>query len=86
MYFILYTNPYFQKPPEPEKKALDKELEKKDVIEVRAPVKGPQLARPPFETPLVTIEARIADFLKDLVQKTEQKVVTADDGYDVILI
>ncbi|XP_026315449.1 cysteine and histidine-rich domain-containing protein [Hyposmocoma kahamanoa] len=68
------------KPPEPEKKALDKELETKEIIEVRAPITGPQLIRPPFESPLVTLEARIADSLRDLVQKTEQKVATVDDG------
>lgn len=84
LYFIQPLNPYFQKPPEPEKKALDKELEKKEVIEVRAPITGPQLIRPPFDNPLVTLNARIADSLKELVQKTEQKVATVDDGYDIL--
>ncbi|KAG6438551.1 cysteine and histidine-rich domain-containing protein [Manduca sexta] len=68
------------KPPEPEKKSLDKELDKKEVIEVRAPLVGPQLARPPFDSPLVQLECRIADSLKEAVQKSVQKVTTADDG------
>ncbi|CAK1600934.1 unnamed protein product [Parnassius mnemosyne] len=68
------------KPPEPEKKVLDKELDKKEVIEVRAPVVGPQLPRPPFDTPLVTLEARIADSLKNTVQKSNQKAVADPDG------
>ncbi|XP_063619241.1 cysteine and histidine-rich domain-containing protein morgana [Cydia splendana] len=68
------------KPPEPEKKALDKELEKKDVIEVRAPIVGPQLTRPPFDTPMVALEAHIADSLKQLVQNSQKPVAAADDG------
>ncbi|KAL0880961.1 hypothetical protein ABMA27_002121 [Loxostege sticticalis] len=68
------------KPPEPEKKGLDKELEKKEVIEVRAPVTGPQLPRPPFESPMITLEARVADALKESVQKTAQKAVACEDG------
>ncbi|KAJ0175486.1 hypothetical protein K1T71_008645 [Dendrolimus kikuchii] len=68
------------KPVEPEKKSLDKELDKKDVIEVRAPMVGPQLVRPPFETPLVQLQARIADSLKDNVQKTAQKTAEAVDS------
>uniref|UniRef100_A0A1E1W2V2 CS domain-containing protein n=1 Tax=Pectinophora gossypiella TaxID=13191 RepID=A0A1E1W2V2_PECGO len=67
------------KPPEPEKKQLDKELDKKEVIEVRAPV-APKLPRPPFDSPLTTLECRIADSLKELVQNTPQKATTADDG------
>ncbi|XP_013187135.1 cysteine and histidine-rich domain-containing protein morgana [Amyelois transitella] len=67
------------KPPEPEKKALDKDLQEKEVIVVRAPV-APQLPRPPFESPLVELDARIADSLKEMVQKTKQKEASADDG------
>ncbi|XP_072938913.1 cysteine and histidine-rich domain-containing protein morgana [Epargyreus clarus] len=68
------------KPPEPEKKALDKELDKKEVIVVRAPVTGPQLPRPPFESPLTQLEARIADSLKQVVQNSTQKVTKADES------
>ncbi|CAH2076584.1 unnamed protein product, partial [Iphiclides podalirius] len=68
------------KPPEPEKKQLDKELDKKAVIEVRAPILGPQLPRPPFDSPLVTVEAHIADSLKNVVQLTPQKSVADSDG------
>lgn len=80
--FYRTCNFHFQKPPEPEKKALDKELQKKEIIEVRAPVTGPQLIRPPFETPFVTLEVRIADSLKEHGQKTGQRVATVDDGYN----
>ncbi|KPI92791.1 PREDICTED: cysteine and histidine-rich domain-containing protein [Papilio xuthus] len=68
------------KPPEPEKKVLDKELEKKEVIEVRAPVLGPQLPRPSFETPLVTLKPQIAESLKNMIQQTAQKSVVESDG------
>ncbi|XP_041988449.1 cysteine and histidine-rich domain-containing protein [Aricia agestis] len=68
------------KPPEPEKKALDKELDKKEVIEVRAPIVGPQLVRPPFDTPLVTLEARIADSLKDIVNKSAQQTAKSSES------
>ncbi|CAG4985998.1 unnamed protein product [Colias eurytheme] len=75
--YSLHSN---TKPPEPEKKVLDKELEKKEVIEVRAPIVGPQLPRPPFETPVVTLEAKVADSLKQTVLKTTQQAATTDDG------
>ncbi|XP_023937110.2 cysteine and histidine-rich domain-containing protein morgana [Bicyclus anynana] len=65
------------KPPEPEKKVLDNELEKKEVIEVRAPIVGPQLTRPPFESPMTTIEPRIADALKANLQKATQQAAAA---------
>ncbi|KAL4716399.1 hypothetical protein ACJJTC_006761 [Scirpophaga incertulas] len=68
------------KPPEPEKKGLDKELEKKEVIEIRALVTGPQLPRPPFESPLTKLEARIADSLKEVVQKISQSVPASKNG------
>ncbi|XP_032515366.2 cysteine and histidine-rich domain-containing protein morgana [Danaus plexippus] len=68
------------KPPEPEKKSLDKELEKKEVIEVRAPLVGPKLDRPPFETQLVTLEPRIADALKEAVYKAKENVAAPNDG------
>ncbi|KAF9809184.1 hypothetical protein SFRURICE_020468 [Spodoptera frugiperda] len=68
------------KPPEPEKKALDKDLDKKEVIEVRAPVVGPQLPRPPFDTPLVTLKPTVAEALKQAVQNTSQPTAAADDG------
>ncbi|CAH2108378.1 unnamed protein product [Euphydryas editha] len=68
------------KPPEPEKKALDKELEKKEVIEVRAPVVGPQLPRPPFESPLVQLEPRIAESLKEIVHKSTEQATSSSDG------
>lgn len=74
-----------QKPPEPEKKALDKELDKKEVIVVRAPVTGPQLPRPPFESPLTLLEARIADSLKQVVQNAAQKVAKSDERYAIFL-
>ncbi|XP_026500828.2 cysteine and histidine-rich domain-containing protein morgana [Vanessa tameamea] len=73
------------KPPEPEKKALDKELEKKEVIEVRAPVVGPQLPRPPFDSPLVTLEPRIAESLKEIVHKSTQQAATSSDGNTVAI-
>lgn len=68
------------KPVEPVKKGLDKELEKKDIIEVRAPVAGPQLQRPPFETPLVLLETHIAESLKQSQPNTEQKTPVSEDG------
>ncbi|CAG9785635.1 unnamed protein product [Diatraea saccharalis] len=68
------------KPPEPEKKGLDKELQEKEVIEVRAPVVGPQLTRPPFDSPLVTLNASIADSLKDITRKATEKTAVSDDG------
>ncbi|CAG9119377.1 unnamed protein product [Plutella xylostella] len=68
------------KPPEPEKKALDKELESKEVIVVRAPVTGPQLPRPAFESPMKQLEARISDSLKQMVQGTTEKAVASDNG------
>ncbi|XP_059046312.1 cysteine and histidine-rich domain-containing protein morgana [Achroia grisella] len=68
------------KPPEPEKKGLDKNLEQKEVIEIRAPIQTPQIPRPPFETPLVQLKPQIADSLKAEVQKTVQKVTLASDG------
>ncbi|XP_050346677.1 cysteine and histidine-rich domain-containing protein morgana [Nymphalis io] len=73
------------KPPEPEKKALDKELEKKEVIEVRAPVAGPQLPRPPFDSPLVTLQPRIAESLKEIVHKSSQEAETSSDGNTVAI-
>lgn len=69
---------FLQKPPEPEKKSLDKELEKKAVIEVRAPVVGPQLPRPPFESPMVSMEPHIADSLKELAKTFSQKAAKVD--------
>lgn len=74
---------FLQKPPEPEKKAMDKELDKKEVIEVRAPVVGPQLTRPPFESPLTTLEPRIADSLKENLQKVTKQAVAQSEGYVV---
>ncbi|XP_039751632.1 cysteine and histidine-rich domain-containing protein [Pararge aegeria] len=74
------------KPPEPEKKVLDSELEKKEVIEVRAPIIGPQLTRPPFESPTVTLEACIADSLKENLQKASQPAVAASDGNQLVKI
>lgn len=71
------------KPPEPEKNALDKELEKKEVIEVRAPVVGSQLPRPPFESPLVQLEPRIAESFKEIVHKSTEQVVSSSDGGSV---
>lgn len=71
------------KPPEPEKNALDKELEKKEVIEVRAPVVGPQLPRPPFESPLVQLEPRIAESFKEIVHKSTEQVASSSDGGSV---
>ncbi|KAF9414380.1 hypothetical protein HW555_007694 [Spodoptera exigua] len=68
------------KPPEPEKKALDKDLDKKEVIEIRAPVVGPQLPRPPFDTPLVTLKPTVAEALKQAVQNTSQPTASTDDG------
>lgn len=70
----------FKKPPEPEKNALDKELEKKEVIEVRVPVVGPQLPRPPFESPLVQLEPRIAESLKEIVHKSTEQAASSSDG------
>lgn len=55
-------------------------MNKKEVIQVRAPVVAPQLPRPPFESPLVQLEAQIADSLKELVKKTVQKAATVEDG------
>lgn len=68
------------KPIEPEKKALDKELEKKEVIEIRAPIVGPQLVRPPFETPMVQLQARIADSLRNIVHKSSLKTTGDADS------
>lgn len=72
------------KPPEPEKKALDKELENKEVIEVRAPITGPQLARPPFGTSLVTLKPTIAESLKQAILNISQNVTANDDGHITI--
>ncbi|XP_045768305.1 cysteine and histidine-rich domain-containing protein morgana [Maniola jurtina] len=74
------------KPPEAEKKALDKELEKKEVIEVRAPIVGPQLTRPLFESALVNLEPRIADSLKESLQKATQQAVASADGNKTVEI
>lgn len=71
---------FFQKPPEPEKKPLEKELDKKEVIEIRAPITGPQLPRPPFDSPLVTIKAQIAESLKNMIQQSIQKSEMEADG------
>ncbi|CAH0714499.1 unnamed protein product, partial [Brenthis ino] len=68
------------KPPEPEKKALDKELEKKEVIEVRAPIVGPQLPRPSFDSPMVTLQPSIAESLKEIVHKAAQESMAPTDG------
>lgn len=64
---------------------LDKELDKKDVIEVRAPVVGPQLPRPPFESPMVTLKPTVAEALKKTVQNTLQPTAVADDGFVMFL-
>ncbi|CAK1540581.1 unnamed protein product [Leptosia nina] len=68
------------KPQEPEKKVIDKELEEKTVIEVRAPIVGPQLPRPAFETPVVTLIPIIADSLKQSVQKSLSQSAVKSDG------
>lgn len=68
-----------QKPPEPEKKALDKELDK-EVVQVKAPIAAPQLTRPPFETPMITLQAQISESLKANVQKSTIKTDAVDDG------
>lgn len=69
----------FQKPPEPEKNALDKELDKKEVITVRAPMLGPQLPRPSFDSPMITLQPHIAESLKQIVHKAAQEYVTPTD-------
>ncbi|CAB3223404.1 unnamed protein product [Arctia plantaginis] len=69
-----------ERPPEPEKKALDKELENKEVIVVRAPVVGPQLPRPPFETPMVTLKPTVADSLKQAVQNSSHQTAAIDES------
>lgn len=63
------------------KKPLDKELENKEVIVVRAPVVGPQLPRPPFDTPMVTLIPTIADSLKQAVQNSTNQTATTDERY-----
>lgn len=60
---------------------MDKDLDKKEVIEVRAPVVGPQLPRPPFDTPMVTVKPTIAEALKQAVQNMSQPTASIDDGY-----
>lgn len=60
---------------------MDKDLEKKEVIEVRAPIVGPQLQRPPFDTPVVKLQANVADSLKELAKTYAQKSATIDKGY-----
>lgn len=69
-----------EKPPEPEKQVLDKELEDKEVVVVRAPVAGPQLPRPPFDTPMVTLKPTIADSLKQSALNVTQKSAASDDN------
>lgn len=51
------------------------------MIEVRAPIVGPQLKRPPFETPLVTLKPTVAEALKQAVQNTTQQTAAVADGY-----
>lgn len=60
---------------------MDKDLEKNDVIVVRAPIVGPQLPRPPFETPLVKVETNVAGSLKELANTYAQKSASVDKGY-----
>lgn len=57
---------------------MDKELEKKEVIEVRAPIVGPQLTRPSFDSPLVKVEPNIADSLKELAKSYATKSATVE--------
>ncbi|CAH3867291.1 unnamed protein product [Pieris brassicae] len=68
------------KPVEPEKKALNKDLEQKQVIEVRAPIVGPRLPRPPFDTPVVTLKPNVAESLKQSVLNTSQQAAVITDG------
>lgn len=56
-------------------------MEKKEVIVVRAPIVGPQLKRPSFETPLVTLKPTIAEALKQSIQNTTQQTAAVVDGY-----
>lgn len=60
---------------------MDKDLDKKEVIEVRAPVVGPQLPRPPFDTPMITVKPTVAEALKQAVQNISQPAASTDDGY-----
>ncbi|XP_055697799.1 cysteine and histidine-rich domain-containing protein morgana isoform X3 [Phlebotomus papatasi] len=66
-----------EKPPEPEKpekKAEDVEFE--EVKPIRPPIRESQLQRPDFETPLVTLEAKVAPSLKqqiDALAPTKKK-------------
>ncbi|VVC89846.1 unnamed protein product [Leptidea sinapis] len=75
-----YSKHSHVKPEEPVKKSVDKELDKKEVIEVRAPIVGPQLPRPPFETSLVTLEATVADSLKQANPNASQQVLSSNTG------
>ncbi|KOB70692.1 Cysteine and histidine-rich domain-containing protein [Operophtera brumata] len=59
---------------------LSKHSNVKDVIEVRAPIVGPQLSRPPFDTPVVKVEAHIAESLKELAKTYAQKSAAVDKG------
>lgn len=66
---------------EPEKRGLDKEVEQKQIIEIRAPIVGPQLSRPPFDSPVVTLKPIIADSLKQNALKAQTQSATAStDG------
>lgn len=55
-------------------------MEQKVVIEVRAPIIGPQIKRPLFDSPLTRLEPHIADSLKESVQKIVEKVATIESG------
>lgn len=55
------------KPPEPEKPAKDdKELEQKEEIKVRAPIKE-SLPRPPIVTPFTVLQPTVAPALKETI-------------------
>lgn len=63
------------KPPEPEKKPLDKKIEE----EVKPPIVVTAI-RPPFDTELITLNTNIADSLKEQVKLNVEKTDTTEDG------
>lgn len=68
------------KPPEPEKPAKDdKELDQKEEIEVRAPIKE-SLPRPPIETPFTVLQPIVAPALKETIDALKISTVAASES------